>query len=73
MLFRSEQEWDPQQYEDTYRNDLLDLIKRKVEEGGRTITEMPGKAPKPAGEVIDIMDLLKRSVEAAEERRAGGQ
>ncbi len=65
------EDWDPAQYTDTYRNDLLDLIKRKVEEGGRTITEMPGKESAPAiGEVVDIMELLKRSVEAAEKERA---
>ena len=70
------EEWDPSQYSDTYRNDLLDLIKRKVEEGGRTITEMPGKEPAPEGTVIDIMVLLKASVEAAEQERtraASGQ
>ncbi len=60
------EEWDPSQYSDTYRNDLLDLIKRKIEEGGKTITEMPGKEPAPGGEVVDIMELLKRSVEAAQ-------
>jgi DNA end-binding protein Ku len=65
-------EWEPERYEDTYRNDLLDLIKRKVEEGGRTITEMPGKAAAPTAEVVDIMDLLKRSVEAAEQSHATG-
>jgi DNA end-binding protein Ku len=59
------EEWDPAQYTDTYRNDLLDLIKTKVEEGGRTITSMPGKEAAPTAEVVDIMDLLKRSVEAA--------
>lgn len=63
------EDWNPEQYEDTYRNDLLDLIKKKVEEGGRTITEMPGKPAAPTGEVIDIMELLKRSVEAAEQER----
>jgi DNA end-binding protein Ku len=67
------EEWQPEQYIDTYRNDLLDLIKTKVEEGGRLITEMPGKEPAPTGEVVDIMDLLKRSVEAAaSERTASG-
>jgi DNA end-binding protein Ku len=59
------EEWQPGQYRDTYRNDLLDLIKKKVEEGGHVITEMPGKPSAPAAEVVDIMDLLKRSVEAA--------
>lgn len=62
------EEWVPEQYEDTYVNDLLDLIKRKVEEGG-TISEMPGKEAASAGEVVDIMELLKRSVEAAEREK----
>ena len=61
-----DKEWSPKEYTDTYRNDLLDLIKKKAEEGGQLITEMPGKEPAPeGGKVIDIMDLLKRSVEAA--------
>lgn len=64
-------EWDPEQYQDTYRNDLLDLIKKKVEEGGRTITEMPGKEAAPTAQVVDIMDLLKKSLEAAESEKGG--
>lgn len=64
-------EWDPEQYQDTYRNDLLDLIKKKVEEGGRTITEMPGKEAAPTAQVVDIMDLLKKSLEAAESGKGG--
>lgn len=64
-------EWDPEQYTDTYRNDLLDLIKKKVEEGGRTITEMPGKEAAPTAQVVDIMDLLKKSLEAAESEKGG--
>lgn len=64
-------EWEPEKYQDTYRNDLLDLIKTKVEEGGRTITEMPGKEAAPTAQVVDIMDLLKKSLEAAESEKAG--
>jgi DNA end-binding protein Ku len=63
------EDWRPEQYTDTYRNDLLDLIKQKVEEGGRTITEMPGKPGVPQAEVVDIMDLLKKSLEAAEREK----
>ena len=59
------EDWKPEQYTDTFRNDMLDLIKTKVEQGGRTITEMPGKPAAPGGQVVDIMDLLRRSVEAA--------
>ena len=63
------EEWHPEQYEDTFRNDMLDLIKKKVEEGGRTITEMPGKPAMPTGQVVDIMELLKRSVEQAQQEK----
>ncbi len=59
------EDWKPEQYTDTFRNDMLDLIKKKVEEGGKRITEMPGKPPAPGGQVVDIMELLRRSVEAA--------
>ncbi|HET6351781.1 MAG TPA: Ku protein [Coriobacteriia bacterium] len=60
------EDWDPAQYSDTYRNDLLDLIKKKVEEGGALITEMPGKEAAPTADVVDIMELLRKSVAAAE-------
>jgi DNA end-binding protein Ku len=66
------EDWEPEQYTDTYRNDVLELIKRKVEQGGGIITSMPGKETAPEAAVIDIMELLKRSVEAAEAERAAG-
>ena len=62
-----ETDWDPTRYKDTYHDDLLALIKRKAE--GETI-EVP-EAPEPTGgEVVDIMDLLKKSVEAARKAKA---
>ena len=65
-------EWDPAAYTDTYRNDLLELIRHKVEKGGARITAEPYDAG-AGGEVLDIMELLKRSLEAAEsEKRAVG-
>jgi DNA end-binding protein Ku len=60
--------WDPEQYHDTYRDDLLRLIDEKVKSG--RLTEV-GEAPKREtheAEVVDIMSLLKRSMEA---RKAG--
>ena len=61
-----ETDWDPTRYKDTYHDDLLALITRKAE--GETIV-----APEPAAptaEVVDIMDLLKRSVEEARKAKA---
>ncbi|MHB0992451.1 MAG: non-homologous end joining protein Ku [Burkholderiales bacterium] len=56
--------WTPEKYHDTYRDDLLALIDEKIA-AGRTedIAEpVPEKTPR-SGEVIDLMALLKRSVE----------
>lgn len=54
-------EWRPKQYRDTYRDDLLRMIDEKVKGGKVT----PRKEPKPpeGAEVVDIMALLRRSVE----------
>ncbi|HAL31024.1 MAG TPA: Ku protein [Coriobacteriia bacterium] len=69
-----EAEWEPGQYTDTYRNDLLDLIKKKVEAGGTMLASAEEAGEAPAGEVVDIMDLLRRSVEsAARDKEAGGR
>lgn len=64
-----ETEWDPSAYRDTYHDDLLALIARKAE--GETI---PAPAPpaEETGQVIDIMELLKKSVEDARTRRDAG-
>ena len=56
--------WEPEKYHDTYREDLLALIRKKVERG--EVKEV--HAPLPEAEeaaatgVVDIMSLLKKSV-----------
>jgi DNA end-binding protein Ku len=59
-------EWDPKKYKDTYREDLLKRIKAKVKAGQtEELTEPEEGAEKPAkgADVIDLMSLLKQSVE----------
>lgn len=58
-------EWQPEQYRDTYHDDLLRMIDEKVK-GGAVPVRKESKPPKGA-EVADIMALLRRSVE---ERRS---
>lgn len=67
-----ETDWDPALYHDTYRDDLLALIDRKA--AGETI-EVAEEPVAPAGQVIDIVELLKRSVEEARTAReaSGGR
>lgn len=62
------EEWDPTRYEDEYRTKLLQIIQEKLE--GREI-EMPAPAAAPSdGRVIDLMEVLKRSLEEREKEGA---
>ena len=56
-------EWEPGQYHDTYRDDLLKLIDEKVRSGKTTEVSEPPKRREADSNVIDIMSLLKRSME----------
>lgn len=61
-------QWKPKSYRDTYHEDLLTLIDKRIKAGKtEVITEADADEndKKPArGEVIDLMALLKRSVQA---------
>jgi DNA end-binding protein Ku len=60
------EKWKPGKYHDTYRDDLLARIQKKVKAGEtREIAEPEEeeKTPRKGAEVIDLMALLKRSVE----------
>jgi DNA end-binding protein Ku len=58
------EDFKPQQYHDTYQENLLKLIEAKRE--GKTIEEAP--SPKRAP-VIDMMEALKRSLRDSEAQR----
>ncbi len=60
-------EWDPAQYKDEYAKDLLKVIHEKIDSGDvHEVDDEEEKAPtKKRGEILDLMPLLKRSVEAA--------
>jgi len=66
-------EWQPQKYHDTYHEDLLKRIEEKVKAGETEEITAPEKEEKPAksAEVVDLMALLKKSVEGdAKTKRA---
>jgi DNA end-binding protein Ku len=58
------EQWKPDQYHDTYREDVLALIEKKVANGDtKTITQPGPEAEKPAGgNVIDLVALLQQSL-----------
>jgi DNA end-binding protein Ku len=58
------EEWKPEQYHDTYKDDVLALVKKKVKAGQtKTITaaEPEEKAAKPSN-VVDLVALLQDSL-----------
>lgn len=60
--------WKPERYRDTYHDDLMKLIDKRIKAGKTEViteAEADGGEKKPAkGKVIDLMALLKRSVQA---------
>jgi DNA end-binding protein Ku len=56
--------WDPKRYKDTYREKLLDVIKRKAK--GEEIVAEPDR--EKAAEVVDLMAALEASIEASRQR-----
>ena len=62
--------WDPGEFEDTYNEDLMARIEEKIKRGE---THLLTKPEAEAGEgrtaqVIDLMELLKRSIDKSSER-----
>jgi DNA end-binding protein Ku len=61
-----EQKFDPAEYHDAYREELLHRIEQKAQ--GQKV-EPTEEIEQPSGEVIDLMSALKKSVEAAKAAR----
>jgi DNA end-binding protein Ku len=58
------EEWDPDQFKDEYRQALLDIVEKKA--AGEEI--VAPEEPEPA-RVVDLMEALKASVDAAKKGR----
>ena len=57
--------WKPEEFEDTYNEDLMKRIEEKIERGEtKVLTKPEGEAREPrSAQVIDLMDLLKQSID----------
>lgn len=62
-------EWDPQKYHDEYRDALMEWIEKKAKAGGSIPVEAAVEERKETGKVIDMMDLLKKSIQQVEQQR----
>ena len=65
--------WKPEQYRDTYREDILALVEKKVQARQTKTITMPGKeSVRPtAGNVVDLVALLKQSIGKKPTKGAG--
>jgi DNA end-binding protein Ku len=61
--------FDPEKYDDTYRKELLDLLREKAETGE---ISAPTEEPEEA-EVVDLMSALRESVERTKRQQAGSR
>lgn len=64
--------WDPDQFTDTYTDALLARIEAKAKLKGRELPdEEPEDTGEPPGKVVDIMELLKQSIETKGKKSPG--
>ena len=62
--------WQPEKFRDTYREDILKRVEEKIKAGETEDIPEPEKArERKGGEVIDLMSLLKKSIEKKPEKR----
>jgi DNA end-binding protein Ku len=61
--------WDPHKYKDEYKSALLNVIEQKIESGGHDL-EAPKKTAKRASNVVDLADVLRRSLQETASRKA---
>ena len=62
-------EWEPSRYHDEYREALMDWIEKKARAGGAIPAEPAETRERETGKVIDMMELLKQSVQQASKGR----
>jgi DNA end-binding protein Ku len=56
-------EWKPEEFHDTYREDLMRRIREKIDnDETHVLGSAPKKSPRPKAEVVDLMDALKNSL-----------
>lgn len=67
--------WNPEQYKDTYEDDIMRIINMKIKAGeGKEIDygDLPKEEKGNTGTVVDLMPLLRQSLEAKKKERSNG-
>ena len=69
LIASMETKWEPEKYHDEYREKLLDFIEKAVKNHGVAPIKHGDEDEEPATEVIDMMSLLKKSMEDREKSK----
>ncbi|WP_028237944.1 non-homologous end joining protein Ku [Stutzerimonas azotifigens] len=65
------EDWDPNQYSDTFQDRIMDLVEQKAREGRVEAVSGPEEAvDRRSADVIDLTELLKRSLAAKPKGKA---
>lgn len=65
-------EWDPKQYKNTYKQDIMKMIRYKIKHGKTYTPEvLEDESDLQSGKVVDLMPLLKKSLEGKKKKRRG--
>ena len=62
LISSMEQDWDPSEFKDEYRDRLLALIRKKARSGKEIEVEEEPVERRPKAEVVDLMALLQESL-----------
>jgi DNA end-binding protein Ku len=61
--------WDPWQYKDSFRDDIMAMVKKKFDEGlAETISEVKIEPPEETVNEADLTELLRRSLQGTAHR-----
>lgn len=67
------EKWDPMEYHDTYREDVIAMVEKKIKANQTKVVAQPekgGERQPAASNVVDLMDLLKKSIDS---KKTGGK
>ncbi len=65
------EQWNPVQYRDTFRDDIMAMVKKKFDEGlAEQITELRVEPPADTATTADLAELLRQSLQGTAHRPA---
>lgn len=68
------EKWNPKLYRDNYRNDLMKLIEKRIKsKQTRVLDESAPPEPTAGSNIVDIMALLKQSIESKTGKSKGSK